>query len=114
MDKMMSDIQDRVRGEMFELTEEQIAVASDPKSLKIIKNALGLAAEAGEVADLAKKVFFLPQRAKNITRETWIDELGDVMWHFMALLNTLDITVEEVAEYNERKLSERYPNHSAE
>lgn len=41
-----------------------------------------------------------------------VDELGDTFFYFIALLKSLDITLEEIMEFNERKIRERYSMHS--
>lgn len=68
---------------------------------------LGLVGEAGEFADLMKKVH---GHGKKLDRETAIKELGDVMWYVAALAASLDTTLSEVARVNVEKLRERYPN----
>jgi len=69
--------------------------------------AMGLCGEAGEVSELLKKHLL---HGKELSREALVDELGDVLWYFFHTLNTFDISVHEVAEYNVEKLCARYPN----
>lgn len=67
---------------------------------------LGIAGEAGEVADHLKKIighgheFDIPKIR---------DELGDVLWYIAAIAHVLDINLEEVANRNIAKLEARYP-----
>jgi NTP pyrophosphatase (non-canonical NTP hydrolase) len=68
---------------------------------------LGIAGEAGEVADIIKKEFFHghprdPQRIK--------DELGDVLHYIAICAWSYGLTLEEVADFNIEKLKLRYPN----
>lgn len=70
---------------------------------------LGLAGEAGEVANIVKKI----QRDHGgvITDETRFklkDELGDVLWYISACADELGITLTEVAEFNVQKLAKRH------
>src|SRR5881628_3309984 len=67
---------------------------------------LGLAGEAGEVANIVKKI----QRDHGgvITDETrgkLKDELGDVLWYISACADELGLTLREIAAYNVDKLA---------
>ncbi len=70
---------------------------------------LGLAGEAGEVAEKIKKVF----RDKNgkISDETRIEiikELGDVLWYLSQISLELEVPFDKVAEENLKKLASRF------
>lgn len=77
---------------------------------------LGIAGEAGEVADIIKKVLF----HDNLTigegfvnsprRDDMCKELGDVLWYVAAVASDWGFTLEEVAQGNIDKLAARYPN----
>lgn len=74
---------------------------------------LGLAGEAGEVANIVKKI----QRdfGGEITDETRAklkDELGDVLWYISACADELDLTLQEIAEFNVEKLAKRHSRNS--
>jgi len=80
-----------------------------PEAAKIIYPALGLAGEAGEVANQVKKI--LRDNAGELTperRAKIIDELGDVLWYAAALATDIGISLEEVAAENLAKLAKRY------
>ncbi len=69
---------------------------------------LGLAGEAGEVAEKIKKVL----RDKNgvideETKKELSKELGDVLWYIANLAEELKIPMEEVAKMNIEKLFSR-------
>lgn len=66
---------------------------------------MGLAGEAGEVCDEAKKIAF---HGKVMDRDKLIKELGDVLWYYALMLHTNDITFDEVMEANVYKLCDRY------
>jgi NTP pyrophosphatase (non-canonical NTP hydrolase) len=70
---------------------------------------LGLAGEAGEVANVVKKI----QRDHGgiITDEVrgkLKDELGDVLWYISACADELGMTLSEIAQYNVAKLAKRH------
>jgi NTP pyrophosphatase (non-canonical NTP hydrolase) len=70
---------------------------------------LGLAGEAGEVANIVKKI----QRDNDgvITDEIrgkLKDELGDVLWYISACADELGLTLNEIAEFNVGKLAKRH------
>ncbi|HMU32859.1 MAG TPA: nucleoside triphosphate pyrophosphohydrolase family protein [Pyrinomonadaceae bacterium] len=70
---------------------------------------LGLAGEAGEVANIVKKI----QRDHDgvLTDETKAklkDELGDVLWYISACADELGLTLAEIAEFNIKKLAKRH------
>lgn len=78
----------------------------------IIYPALGLAGEAGEVAEKVKKLW----RNRNITSgkelETilaneLIKELGDTLWYIAALANELNVPLADIARSNITKLQDR-------
>jgi NTP pyrophosphatase (non-canonical NTP hydrolase) len=72
--------------------------------------ALGLAGEAGELANKIKKLY----RDGDAFREDWfevrealIKELGDVLWYTAAMASELDADLEKAAAYNVAKLRDR-------
>lgn len=75
--------------------------------LMLVWNALGLAGEAGEVADTIKKAVF---HQHGLNRDEMIKELGDVLWYVAALCSKLDVPLSEVMERNLAKLKQRYPD----
>lgn len=68
--------------------------------------ALGIAGEAGEVADLLKKHLF---HGHPLDKEKLRKELGDVAWYLCAIASEHDIPFSEVLEENIEKLKRRYP-----
>lgn len=74
----------------------------------IIYPALGLVNEAGEVAGKIKKVFRDKDGEINAeTRDALKAELGDVLWYIAQVATELDLTLDDIAEYNIAKLTDR-------
>jgi len=70
---------------------------------------LGLAGEAGEVANIVKKIQRDHGGVMNDEIRTKLkDELGDVLWYVSACAEELDLTLNEIAEYNVEKLAKRH------
>lgn len=73
----------------------------------VMNAVLGLTGEAGEVADLHKKMFFhtagvdYSQKLKH--------ELGDLCFYLAKILDLHGLTLEEVLEANREKLESRHP-----
>lgn len=74
----------------------------------VLKNALGCAGEAGEVAEMVKKWAFHGKGP--LDKEKFRKELGDVLWYVTALARTQGWTLQEVAQENVNKLVARYPD----
>ncbi len=68
---------------------------------------LGIAGEAGEVADLVKKHLFLDRPLSSAQVK---EELGDVLWYLTLLAYEYGCTLEDVMTANVMKLRARYPN----
>ena len=69
---------------------------------------LGLAGEAGEVANKIKKV--MRDNSGNLTDEVKsviADELGDVLWYCAGIADELGISLDDVAKKNIKKLADR-------
>lgn len=78
------------------------------KGNNIFYPTLGLAGEAGEVADKVSKIIrddnevITPER-----RAALIKELGDVLWYLAAVAGELGVSLDEVAKENLHKLASR-------
>jgi NTP pyrophosphatase (non-canonical NTP hydrolase) len=94
--------------EEYQMEAKQTALY--PNRLKNLEYpTLGLAGEAGEVANIVKKI----QRdhggiITDDTRAKLKDELGDVLWYISACADELGLTLTEIAEYNVEKLAKRH------
>ena len=80
-----------------------------PPEHKILYPALGLAGEAGEVANKVKKVMRdgVENQADN-WKEQIASEIGDVLWYCAALATDLNMQLGMIAALNEKKLRDRY------
>ncbi len=70
---------------------------------------LGVSGEAGEVADIIKKVLYHDVPISSV-REKLVKEMGDVYWYLEYLCAVLGETRERVMEINVEKLRARHPN----
>jgi NTP pyrophosphatase (non-canonical NTP hydrolase) len=74
----------------------------------LVYNALGITGEAGEVADHIKKMLRDDGGILTNTRkEALIKELGDVLWYVSNMARRLDVSLNEVAETNIKKIRDR-------
>lgn len=79
-----------------------------PEEYNIIYPALGMAGEAGEVADKVKKVIrdnnadFSPLKCEEIAME-----IGDVLWYCAVLADRIGYRLDTIARMNNRKLKSR-------
>ena len=84
-----------------------------PKQIKIVYPAMGLAGEAGEVANKIKKLMRddnLGIQVEQVNREkaeAAADELGDVMWYVACLAQDLGFSLEDIVKKNLEKLAGR-------
>jgi len=69
--------------------------------------ALGLAGEAGEVADTLKKHLF---HGRPLDRDAVVKELGDCLWYVAAMATAVGVSLDAVGAANIEKLRRRYPD----
>lgn len=79
----------------------------DEHKMGLAYDALGLAGEAGEVADYMKKVI---GHGKTFDDQHVEKELGDILWYINRMTRRLGKTLTNVAIKNIAKLKARYPN----
>jgi NTP pyrophosphatase (non-canonical NTP hydrolase) len=87
-----------IRKPDFEINDAEVMV---------VWNAIGLAGEAGEVAELVKKGVFHQQ---GIDVEKLKKELGDVLWYVAAICTKTGLSMSDVMDGNIKKLLARFPN----
>jgi len=67
---------------------------------QILYPALGLAGEAGEVANKVKKML----RDNDFDRDAIVAEVGDVLWYIAAISRDLNVSLQDIALGNIEKL----------
>lgn len=72
----------------------------------LINSALGMAGEAGEVADRVKKWQY---QGHTFDFDGLLNEAGDLLWYIAQLATALDMPLSEIAQRNIAKLQARYP-----
>ena len=111
--KLMQDIKEFMNMKGADLTLEDYqdfckTTAIYPANTKLMYPALGLAGEAGEVANKVKKLIRDgASKRPDDWKEQIAAELGDVLWYCSALATDLDISLGRVAKDNMNKLSSR-------
>jgi NTP pyrophosphatase (non-canonical NTP hydrolase) len=79
-----------------------------PDTYKVLYPALGLAGEAGEVANKVKKIVRDgPENMPKDWRDQLASEIGDVLWYCAALATDLNLSLGTIAAQNEAKLRRR-------
>lgn len=89
--------------DLIEYQEWTRTTAIYPQDQADVYLGLGLASEAGEVAGKLKKFI----RDGNINVESFISELGDVLWYLTRLCDEFGTNLHELAHSNYSKLEDR-------
>ena len=88
--------------------DRAVATAIYPETHKITYPALGMAGEAGEVANKVKKII---RDGKKSLPDDWqqqlASEIGDVLWYCAALARDLDMSLATIMAANLDKLKTR-------
>jgi len=79
-----------------------------PLHWRFLPALLGLAGETGELVDLHKKHLF--KSSARISREQYLDELGDVLFYVAILAHQLGVTLDKLSQKNHAKLRAREQN----
>jgi NTP pyrophosphatase (non-canonical NTP hydrolase) len=93
---------------LSEYQEQAVQTAIYPLSYSVFYPALGLAGEAGEVANKVKKIF--RDDGGLVTdekRAALKGEIGDCLWYLAGLARDLGLSLEEAAQENIAKLLSR-------
>ena len=87
---------------------QKAAMRTANPGCKVLSNAaLGLAGEAGEVADIVKKHLY---QGHDLDKEKVVKELGDCMWYIALMCDCIDVSLDDVMVENIKKLMDRYPD----
>lgn len=76
---------------------------------KAMLGSIGLAGEVGECTEPVKKWFFHHSRTAGQVRDSLREEIGDVLWYAACLASAFDLSLQDIAENNIKKLEKRYP-----
>jgi NTP pyrophosphatase (non-canonical NTP hydrolase) len=90
----------------YQRLAERTAGAGGDGERRLVVAALGLAGEAGEFANLVKK---LTAHGHTIPFEALADELGDVLWYLAEAASACSLDLAQIARDNIAKLERRYP-----
>ncbi len=77
---------------------------------KLMTGTTGLSAEAGEAAEIVKKVLYQGKPLDEATTFHLKRELGDIIFYWMMTVQAIGEDPYEVIEENIRKLKARYPS----
>lgn len=77
-----------------------------PSKFGDVYTALGLAGEAGEVAEIVKK-HIRDERMPGNVRDALRKELGDVLWYVAMCAREWGLDLDDIAQHNLDKLSSR-------
>lgn len=75
----------------------------------VLNAVLGLAGEAGEVADLHKKLLFHAEKRSEDFKSKLKHELGDVYFYLLKVQDLYGFSTEEILAANREKLASRHP-----
>jgi NTP pyrophosphatase (non-canonical NTP hydrolase) len=78
-----------------------------PGTDRLAHAALGLAGEAGEVADQIKKSQY---EGGALDEQKLVAEAGDTLWYLTYICGRLGLTIPDLAKLNIRKLVQRRPD----
>ena len=92
----------------YQIKSQETAIYPRDNNMDLIYTTLGLAGEAGEIANKVKKII----RDNNgdipyAVREALVDELGDVLWYVAAVADSLLASLDQIAFKNLVKLQSR-------
>lgn len=94
--------------DLSEYQRESRRTAEYPREAWLAYPALGLAGEAGEVAEHAKKAIRDDGgKVDGERRAAMSKELGDVLWYVAQLASELDLSLDDIAKQNLEKLFSR-------
>ena len=97
---------DKITLERYQQLANRSSGAGGEGDQRLIVAALGLAGEAGEFANLVKK---MTAHGHPFDPDSLKDELGDVLWYLAEAATATGLNLGEIAQENVDKLLKRYP-----
>lgn len=93
----------------FAKTTTQYAEKAQTPLVCLLYTVCGLAGEAGEISNKAKKIIRDATSPSDVAarQDELIDELGDVLWYLAMCAHECGTTLNEVARRNVAKLADR-------
>lgn len=91
---------------LTEYQNESKKTAIYPREFSTFYPALGLAGEAGEIANKVKKIMRDGTKS-DAMRDGLLAEIGDCLWYLSALATDLNADLGEIASDNIKKLNDR-------
>lgn len=79
---------------------------SDPRTVRLLHAAIGMATEAGEFLDMLKKHIFY---GKSVDKVNAVEEIGDSTWYERIACDELQVGYLEMIAINVKKLRKRFP-----
>ena len=73
---------------------------------RLLNGVMGLNGEAGETIDIVKKHLF---QGHELDKDELIEELGDILWYVALCADSVNVSLEYIANANIWKLKHRYP-----
>ncbi len=97
---------DKLTLDQYQAFAARTSGAGGDGTQRLIIAALGLAGEAGEFANLVKK---LTAHGHDVPVEELMEELGDVLWYLAEAATSIESSLGDIGENNVQKLRNRYP-----
>lgn len=76
-------------------------------NVDVLHAIVGISTEGGELLDVAKKAMFYGKSPDYVNLD---EEMGDVLWYIAIYANARGTTIEALAQQNNAKLRQRFPN----
>ena len=100
-------MKDKLTLDEYQKLANRSAGAGGTGTQRLIVSALGLAGEAGEFANMVKK---MTAHGHPLDPAALSDELGDVLWYLAEAATAVELSLDAIAEENVAKLLKRYPD----
>lgn len=101
-----NDHMNKITLDDYQALASRTAGAGGSGDRRVIIAALGLAGEAGEFANMVKK---MTAHGHEIAPEMLADELGDILWYAAEAASAIGFSLGDIASENVEKLRKRYP-----